>query len=52
MESDHEEIESSKDLQQKPQKSFSRQERVDQVNAFPHILKRAQLIPLDSQNLI
>ena len=52
MESDHEDTEISKGAQQVQLKTLSTQPCEDQINGFPHILKRANLIPMDSKNLI
>ena len=52
MESDHEDAESSKGAQQEQQKQPLSQPCADQINGFPHLLKRAHLIPMDSHNLI
>lgn len=52
MESDHEDTESSKGVQQEQQKQTLSQPCADQINGFPHLLKRAHLIPMDSHNLI
>jgi len=51
MESDHEDTEISKGTEEQL-KTHSSQPSADQINGFPHILKRAHLIPMDSQNLI
>ena len=52
MASDLEDTEISKGTQQEQFKTHSTQPCEDQINGFPHILKRANLIPMDSQNLI
>lgn len=52
MESDHEDTEISKGAQQVQLNTHSTQPCEDQIKGFPHILKRANLIPMDPQNLI
>ena len=52
MESDHEDTEISKGTEEEQLKTHSSQPSADQINGFPHILKRAHLIPMDCQNLI